>query len=288
MFIVLLTAILTSVAHYQSISQRNQRMNVQVDRARGAVEQAMRQLRNLARRIDAPVINRAERSDFIFQTSDPERTWVRYCLQTQTNGTVWLWYMSTPNAMTTGTTGPCPGSGWSRKQVVAQGVINTLPGHVSPMFAYTCSAGSSASCPSTAADLGRITAVTMDLFVDDDLTKAPEAGRATSAVYLRNQNEPPTATFTARPLATRQIILNASASLDPEGRTLKFMWFRAPAPTFTCDQTPPAAALLQTGVTMTYTFLPTDGLSGTQKTMELVVCDPGGLQSRATGVVTIP
>ncbi len=288
LFLVVLAATLTSAASYQRLSQDNQSTNVQVDKARLGMEKAMRQLRNLARRIDLPVINRATSSDFIFQTSDPSRTWVRYCLQTRTDNTVWLWSLATPNALTAGATTTCPGTGWSVRDVVARSVTNTLPGHVRPLFAYGCSAGAAPTCPSTTADLGRITSATMDLTIDEDLTRAPSEARVTSAVYLRNQNEPPTASFTARPLASRQVILNASGSTDPEGRTLRFMWFRGPAPAFTCDDPMPTATLLQTGVTMTHTFEATEGAAGTTRPLELVVCDPGGLQARVTNQVTIP
>jgi prepilin-type N-terminal cleavage/methylation domain-containing protein len=288
LFLVVLAATLTAAAHYQQLTQDNQTTNVQVDNARGGMEKAMRQLRNLARRIDQPVINRATSSDFIFQTSDPSRTWVRNCLQTRTDGHVWLWSLAMPSTLSSAATGACPGTGWPTRDVVARDVTNTLPGHVRPLFAYGCSAGSPAGCPSTSADLGRITSVTMDLTIDQDLTRPPQEARVTSAVYLRNQNEPPTASFTSRPLASRQVILNASASNDPEGRTLRFMWFRGPAPSFTCDDAVPMSLLLQTGVTMTHTFLATEGAAGTTRPLELVVCDPGGLQARSTNQVAIP
>jgi hypothetical protein len=288
LFLIVLTATLTAASHYQRLSQDNQKTNVQVDDARRGIEKGMRQLRNLARRIDQPVVNRATSSDFIFQTSDPTRTWVRYCLQTRSDGRVWLWSLAMPSTLSTGATASCPGTGWPSQDVVARNVTNTLPGHIRPLFTYGCSATAPAGCPSSSADLGRITSVTMDLTIDDDFTRAPQEARVTSAVFLRNQNEPPTASFISRPLASRQVILNASASSDPEGRTLRFMWFRAPAPSFTCDDPMPMTSLLQTGVTMTHTFLPEEGAAGTNKSIELVVCDPGGLQSRVTNQVTIP
>ncbi len=99
LFLIVLTATLTSVASYNRTNQRDQRHNDQIDRSRRGVDRGVRQLRNLARRINAPVIDRATATDFIFQTSDPERTWVRYCLQTRADGRVWLWGLSSPGAV---------------------------------------------------------------------------------------------------------------------------------------------------------------------------------------------
>jgi prepilin-type N-terminal cleavage/methylation domain-containing protein len=288
LFLIVLGATLTVAGSFERFNQEAQNRDNHVDRARRGMERGMRQLRNLARRIDAPVINRATAGDFIFQTSDPERTWMRYCLERQSGGKVWLWSLSSASSVTGAMSGPCPGTGWSLRDVVAEDVANTSPGRDFPLFKYGCVQTAPVACPSTTADLGRITSVTMDLWIDDDLTRKPPASRMTSAVFLRNQNEAPTASFTSRPVATRQVILNASASLDPEGRTMRFMWFRAPAPAFTCDEVPPATQLLWQGVTMTHTFLPAEGASGTQRPMELVVCDPGNLQARATAMVTIP
>ena len=287
-FLAVLTATLNSTAIFNKINHENQAYNDQSDRARLGVERGMRQLRNLARRIDSPVIARAAASDFIFQTSDPSRTWVRYCLQSRPDGRVWLWSVSTPASVTDGMTGPCPGMGWTKTQVVTTNVTNTLPNRSFPLFSFTCVAGAPAGCPSGAADYGRIRSVAMDLLVDDNTVKDPPEVRLSSAVFLRNQNDAPTANATWRPAGTRKIILNASASFDPEGRNMRFLWFRSPAPSFICDLPPAADVLLWSGVTYTHEFLPLEGPSGTQRAMDLVVCDPGGLQARATVQVTIP
>jgi hypothetical protein len=171
---------------------------------------------------------------------------------------------------------------------VAEDVANQSPGRDFPLFTYSCVRSAPVGCPSGAADLTRIQSVSMDLWIDDDNTRKPPASRVSSAVFLRNQNEAPTANFTARPFATRQVVLNASSSVDPEGRTLRFMWFKAPAPTFTCDDGPPMNLLLWQSVTMTHTFPTADGASGATSPIELVVCDPGNLQARVVKQVTIP
>ena len=290
LFLIVLGATLTVAGSFERVNANGQRRDAQVDRARRGMERGMRQLRNLARRIDTPVINRATSADFIFQTSDPERTWMRYCLQTQSDGKVWLWALSSPTAVSAGMSGPCPGTGWAIRDVVAENVANQTPTRDFPLFQYRCVASAPTTCPapSSATDLLRVNSVTMDLWIDDDYALKPPASRMTSAVFLRNQNEAPIASFTSRPLASRQVILNASSSSDPEGRTLRYMWFRAPAPAFTCDEGPPVSALLWQAVTMTYTFEAGEGAAGAPKTFELVVCDPGNLQARTTRQVTIP
>jgi hypothetical protein len=288
LFLVVLTATLGAGGTFAKLTRDSDSSSDQIDRARQGMERGMRQLRNLARRVDVPTIARATSGDFIFQTSDPERTWVRYCLQTRSTGRVWLWSLNTAGSVTSAMSGACPGTGWDRADVLAQNVTNSAANRDYPLFDYGCVQTAPASCPSTTADLDRITNITMQLLIDDDLTVAPPEARLVSAVYLRNQNEPPTAAFAARPLATRQVLLNASGSTDPEGRTLRFMWFKAPAPSFTCDDGPPASLLISQGATLTYAFSPSEGLSGTSASFELVVCDPGDLQARATAQVTIP
>jgi prepilin-type N-terminal cleavage/methylation domain-containing protein len=288
LFLIVLGATFAVAGSFERTNRDAQTRDGQVERARRGIDRGMRQLRNLARRIEAPVINRATSNDFIFQTSDPERTWSRYCTQTQANGKVWLWSLSSPTGVSTGMSGPCPGTGWSIRDVVAEDVANQSPGRDFPLFKYSCVRGTPTTCPAVAADLTRIQSVAMDLWIDENNARKPPASRLSSAVFLRNQNEPPTASFTARPFASRQVVLNASASVDPEGRTLRFMWFKAPAPAFTCDQGPPMSALLWQSVTMTHTFPNADGASGATSPIELVVCDPGNLQARVTKQVTIP
>lgn len=289
LFLVVLTTTLTAVANYNRLNHVNQHHNEQVEQARRGIDRGVRQLRNLARRVDAPVIARADAADFIFQTSEPSRTWVRYCLQTRPDGRVWLWALTSPADVTPAMSSPCPGSGWTARNVVAENVTNYAGERAFPLFSYSCVSTAPHPCPATTDDFGRIRSVSMDLLIDDNLARSPEEARVTSSVFLRNQNERPTASFTARPTGTsRQVILNASASTDPEGRNLRYLWFRAPAPTFTCDVPPPADLVLWSGVTLTHTFGALEGQAGAQVPMELVVCDPGGLQARFTAKVTIP
>ena len=53
------------------------------EEAREALDVQARQLRNLAKRLNnTAVLDTVAPYDLIFQTSDPSRTWVRYCLDT--------------------------------------------------------------------------------------------------------------------------------------------------------------------------------------------------------------
>jgi prepilin-type N-terminal cleavage/methylation domain-containing protein len=277
LFLVILTATTLSMTAFERNNRDEQRLNDQAERARRSVERGMRQLRNLASRptTGLATIARATPDDFIFQTSDPTRTWVRYCRENRTDGSVWLWSLASPlNAAPTST--DCPGaqSAWPKRDPVAQNVTNYAAGRTNNIFTYgrTCLDPTVTACPTA---LGSITSVRMDLLIDDDLLRKPTDARVSSAVFLRNQNELPTATFVSTAGTGRQVVLNGSNSFDPEGRTLRYFWFVAPAPaSFNCVSPPgdEDPTLLGRGVTLTYT---------------LIVCDPGDLRATFTAPVTI-
>lgn len=298
LFVILLGATLSLFNVFERGSRDNERFNQQITTARNTTDTLVRQMRNLAKPTSgAPsTINRAEKYDLIFQTSDPTRTWVRYCLDTTSagasanNGRLWT-AESSGAALPVGATGACPGTGWAAnsKRVVAKNVVNTTGGQDRPVFSFGCGTGASASCASApvAADYPRITSVATNLFVDLNVTRRPVAEQVTSAVYLRNQNEAPTAAFTTVPINPGKVFLNGSSSTDPEGRTLRYYWFAGAVPAFTCDVGPPSTATYLSGVTVTY---PTTGIavSGSVADITLAVCDPGDLMSTSTHTVTFP
>jgi prepilin-type N-terminal cleavage/methylation domain-containing protein len=275
---------------------RNSAQNDAVERSRVTIDQVVRQLRNLANPTSAgTTIQTAQAYDAIFQTSDPSKTWVRYCLKTTGTGaatTGTLYYAITPDALTASEQAACPGTGWpTPPKTVATNAMNQYAGADRPLFSYSCATplAPTQACP--IGDNSKITFVGLDLYVDIDPTRAPAERRVSSGVYLRNQNEPPTVSFTAvYSAATKTILLNASASDDPEGRTLHYYWWKGPGTIGTAMTDPclpavtPSAKYLGEGVTLTYRVAPTDT---SPVPITLVVKDPGCLSASSTQNVVI-
>jgi type II secretory pathway pseudopilin PulG len=277
----------------------NDRRNQSAEQARRALDIQARQLRNLAQRISNPVIKKVDGYDFVFQTSDPTRTWVRYCLDASLGAgrgrlweTTWAVPVNNPSAdVTAAMTASCPGSGWTAKTIAAENVVNTIGGYDRPVFSFSCTTGGTA-CVGDATKYDQIIGVGSQLFVDTTPTIEPGELRVATAVYLRNQNQAPVAKFDVTSAGSRSVILNASGSSDYEGRTLAYYWFKGTIPTAAnvkCDQ--PTTSLSGTdtmlwggiligyGVTLTHTFPAADGAAGATKQMALVACDPGGRSS---------
>ena len=292
LFIVILTATVASMSTFERLNADNRRSDDQVERTRRAVERGARQLRNLASRpaTGAATIARAEPFDFIFQTSDPTRTWQRFCTQPKAGGKVWLWSLASAAAAPPPGTGcPGPAGSWARRDPVATSVTNLLPGRSEPMFTYgrTCPPPAAAACPTS---LTSITSVHMEVLLDENLRRDPVEVRVGTGVYLRNQNEMPSAKFTVHAAAiSRTALLNASGSSDPEGRTLRYYWFRTDDyEPFACGSQPKDGTVLGQGVTLHYLFPAADGPAGTRKNITLVVCDPGSLQATYAADVAVP
>jgi prepilin-type N-terminal cleavage/methylation domain-containing protein len=289
LFVVLLGATLEASALFTRNNALAERRNDQAEQARSALDRQARQLRNLAQRIDVrPVINRALKYDLIFQTRDPTRTWVRYCLDnaaapaTLARGRMWFMTSDTPAAPTSTA---CQKGTWETATVVSDSVANRAGNADRPVFSYSCLSGQN-PCPP--ADFTRVTGVGSTLYVDDDVTRVPSELRVSTSVYLRNQNEPPVAKIGVPGYPrTRTVFLNGSESYDAEGRTLRYFWFpSATAPTFRCDTGPSATTIFFRGITLTYTF-PTSIPTTTSPThpFTLVVCDPGNLQGVSAPVL---
>ena len=66
-----------------------------------------------------------------------------------------------------------------------------------------------------------IKAIKFELLVDADVRDDRRQARVASGVFLRNQNRRPVADFSATYTGQgRQVVLNGSASEDPEGHAL--------------------------------------------------------------------
>lgn len=261
-------AILTSFEAWTKAEASQIARNEAQDRARSAVDRLARELRNLASPTpDQPqAVDRVGPFDLVFQTVDPvgpnsganvsNVRRVRYCLDTTDPSAARLWTqeqrwttLAVP-AMPSSTA--CPAAGWNGGQrIVADRVTNARDGLARPVFV------------ANSATLTDISALHAELFVDMNPAAGPVETRLASGVFLRNQNRRPVAAFSATRTANG-IVLNGSASADPEGQTLVYRWF---------DGT----TQIGTGVTFTY-----EVASGTARTIGLTVEDPAGLTASAS------
>ncbi|MBW3608713.1 MAG: hypothetical protein KY463_10215, partial [Actinobacteria bacterium] len=157
-----------------------------------------------------------------------------------------------------------------------------------PLFSYRCTAGT--TCTSDASTYDQVVNVTARTLVDTTPGRGAPELRVTSGVYLRNQNQPPVASFVATPAsASRTVVLNAAGSVDFEGRNLSYYWFKQTMPTLAsidCANATVtssedvrtlwgAGGFIGAGITLSHTFPDSDGAAGTSRNIGLVVCDPG-------------
>lgn len=298
---LLLGATLLTFQRFVTNANQNDVRNDTIEMARSALDVQAKQLRNLAQRTNDPVIVTPVGADELtFQTSDPTRTWVRYCMDSTdpANGKVFQQNQATAvnatsSPVTAGMRAGCPASGWSVTRLVATNVVNRIGGLNRPIFSYQCAGGGTACLAPANAD--QIIGVNSTLYVDTKPVNGPGAERVTSGVYLRNQNQAPVARFTATPVsgASRTVLLNASGSSDYEQRTLSYFWFEGAMPTnIDCKQPGTSTApppwggnFISRSLTVQHAFAGT----ATSATVGLVVCDPGHRQSQlVTQTVTIP
>jgi Tfp pilus assembly protein PilW len=297
--LILLGATLTTFATFVTGINDNDARNDTAELARNALDTQARQLRNLAKRVSSPVIDTLTPNDLIFQTAEPQRTWVRYCLDTTTppastaRGRLWTGELvvasaATPASVTAAMRSGCPGTGWTTRRVVADYVTNRSGGLARPLFTYSCLTG--ASCSASPATYDQVIDVAATAMIDTTPGTGPPEIRLVSGVHLRNQNQAPVASFVTTPGSTsRTVVLNASGSTDYEGRTLSYHWFKTVMPlTASIDCAQPTVTgsgplrtmwgvlgYLGEGVTLSHTFPLLDGVAGMTRNIGLVVCDPG-------------
>jgi type II secretory pathway pseudopilin PulG len=289
LMIVVLGATLTSIEGFWKTNKVNNDQNDAQEIARTAIDRLAQQLRNLA--LPTPTspnsIDKASSYDLVFKTAEPSRRRVRYCLNTDgpdspANGRL---YMQTQAGGGAGTADPpvpstatCPGptgsGGWATAAAVADNVVNRVNGQDRPTFYF--------NAPTS--EPPKITLLRSELFVDLDADRRPLESQISTGVYLRNQNQLPTASFSVASggTGTRRFLLNASGSIDPEDRTLAYSWFAGSNPDLadsTCDPTEALGCIGQ-GVTLDYTFPPSAG-DGIQ-TFTLLVKDAGGLTATSS------
>lgn len=234
------------------------------DVARRAADRIARNLRNLAdpTTVSPQVVERIGPTDLIFKMVDANgpnaglnvtnTKRVRYCLddkrqllqQTQT------WILAATPALPT-TTACTAGAGWPSTVIAATDVVNAT---TQPIFSYDTTV------------ISAVAGIHVDLLVDTQVGRGPAATRLSTGVFLRNQNRPPTAAFDYAKTAGG-VVLNGSASTDPEGDVLKYTWYA---------QTGTDFVEIGTGITFTYTGL----TAGSNRVIRLKVADPSDLNTQ--------
>jgi type II secretory pathway pseudopilin PulG len=259
----------------------NQVRTASTDRARLATDRMARQLRNLATptALQPDAVALASPYDVIFETVAPTGTppvsnpqnieFVRYCLDA-TTGRFWGMEMP-PETITSATAAPatpsaCPGSGWSNVKVMSQDVVNRYNGADRPVFTFD------------AATNNQIRRVRIDLFLDLDPGKGPKEQQVTTGVNLRNQDEAPTAAFSWAPSSSGIVLLDGSASTDPDNDPLEYCWYDPVATGSIGD-----CGDHSIGASPYFRYR---GASGTH-TITLTVTDPSGLPNSITKQVAI-
>jgi prepilin-type N-terminal cleavage/methylation domain-containing protein len=295
---ILLGATLVTFAGLVTNSKESDTRQDTVEQARLTLDREARQLRNLAKRLNnAAVIDTVGAYDFIFQTSDPSRTWVRYCLNTAP-GTDRAQLIEQAQALAPTAGGSpvtaamrtgCPSSsGWTRTAAVANAVTNRASGQDRALFSYRCVDGTT-GCTASASTFDQIVGVEASLFVNTTPARPQEEMKVNSSVFLRNQNQAPVARITTPPVspAPRTLLFNASGSTDFENRTLQFFWFLNTMPDtaqIRCDQASEVETLpglmwggnlIGRGIIYEYTWPGATPPKGANQTIGLVACDPG-------------
>jgi type II secretory pathway pseudopilin PulG len=222
LMIVVLGATLTTLNSFESSVKANDQLNDAQDETRAALDLMARDMRNLASPTPGlpNAIDVNEDWEVVFQSEGKAKpagslngqntTRVRYCLDKPTTTLyrqIQTWTTADPPAIPGD--GSCPGSGWTKSEALATHVVNGDR----PIFTYNATAPT------------QITEVSAQLFVDVNPDRDPTEVNLQTAVFLRNQNRAPTAEFEWAPMPDTNIFLNASASVDPEEKSLTFEWF---------------------------------------------------------------
>jgi type II secretory pathway pseudopilin PulG len=279
LFIIVLGATLTSFNVMETKARLNALLQDTHQQARQTVIVLSRQLRNLAGPDDnqpgafdpaSQSFNPAGPYDIVFKTVDPngpnaglnptnvER--VRYCLDSGNPAKLWqqtqTW--TTATAPAPPGTATCPDPSWpGQARVVANSINNRYNGQDRPVFLYDST------------DPNAISAVRINLWIDVNPGQPPAETRLESGVFLRNQNLPPRSSFQWSPGGAGHVVLNGSASADPEGQPLTYTWKEG-------------LTKLGTGVVFDWGPAPT----GTH-TITLEVRDPSGLLGTSSQTVTV-
>jgi prepilin-type N-terminal cleavage/methylation domain-containing protein len=289
--LIIFGATLTAAVAMNTSARRNIDHNEAQDQARTYMDRLARQLRNLASpsiftddyQAQPYAVDSAGPYDLVFRVVDDVRPGgslnhanvkrVRYCLDA-TDASRGVLYQQEqtwtdrasnepppmPSLSACGTTD----GGWTTTRVVTEHVVNRIGGQNRPMFVYN------------SADLQRISQIHADLYIDPTPGAPPVETRLGSGVTLRNQNRVPVARMDIA-AAPGRLVLNGSASEDPEGMPLTYQWYLdPPTPLPDCTATPLPPSCAGQGVVLDVPIAP-----ATSHRIVLVVKDPAGLPALA-------
>ena len=294
LMLVVMGATLSSLDSFRSRQKVDSQRSDSQESLRRGMDHLQRQLRNLATpQSTVKSIYRAQANDLVFQTADPQKRWVRYCINPSdplaSTGRASLWYgVSNVVASVPPTTTSCPGTGWSTTESVGAAVVNARFSPMRPLFSYNWP--KSAAGVDITTDTAKITRIRTDVWVDVNPGANPAEQRLSSGVFLRNQNQAPVPSFTssaggASPSGYR-VVLNASQTMDFEGRRLNFYWYYGTSPTIPAGckpSNPDDPSYLGYGVVLEALFPLT---ATSPQNVTLCVVDPGDLEAKLTKQVT--
>lgn len=285
LMILILGASLTSFNAFEKTNRTNQLQNDTQEKVRAAMDQIARELRNHATPTpENPLgIDKAEPFDLVFQTINKSKPngsanvrnarRVRYCLDFSNRADAKLYVQeqtwTTATAPAVPATASCPDPAWGNQRVLADQITNQVNAQNRPAF-----------YPSSST-LTEITRMRIELWVDvnpgdgaSQPVDRPGESKLASGVFFRNQNRAPIAAFTASTTASGHILLNGTASSDPDNDRLVYIWCNG-----ACNGSN------EVGRGLTYAYYP--GSRGTF-TIGLRVSDPAGLKGSAVQDVVLP
>jgi type II secretory pathway pseudopilin PulG len=223
--------VLTSLDVFQRNNTTDHLRQEAQDKARSAIDRLTGELRNVAApsKGAAGALEEASAYSLVFQSVSSSQVFggenksnqmrVRYCLNasTPTNETLWreaqTWTTST--APVAPSTAQCPSAApaWSIKSQLVSNVTNEM-GQSRPLFYYD------------SGELAKIKSVEADIFINVKPASAhPGETELKDGVLLRNSLGPPVARFTVTVVGNHQVLLNGSASSDPNGQPLIYQWY---------------------------------------------------------------
>lgn len=276
LMLVILAASLGTFSTMQRNSEKTRKLNALQEDTRNLLDVMAKGLRNVASRADnvSHPIDRATPQDLIYQvvSSTAPTTYnpasvqrVRYCLDNQRR----LWQQTQTLAdasVAAPTAAACPAnSGWTTQRNISTAVTNGNRAVFTYLLAGPAPARFTEATTVPDSDdlaLERIVGIRTELFVDDNVAKAPPESTLTTRVFLRNQNRRPTASFVAVSTAGMSLQLNGGDSDDPEGARLTFEWF---------DSVPAANTKLGEGSVFNYR-----NMTAGSHAIYLKVSDPAG------------